>query len=126
MSELTEKPQPSPEAGAQQSSPPNSGEAFRGAENLRALQSEDGDERGRQAFVAIEDRGVADPPSNLTGDSDAPGRRITGDQSDGDDEVEPATDAEVEDALDEKTREDGIAAANDTSQIVWDLTPHNL
>jgi len=126
MSEPKEQPQPSLEEGAQQSSPLNNGEAFQRAESLLAVGNEDSDQRARQAFVAIEEREAAGRPSNLTDDSDALTRRITGDQRGGDDDVDAAASEEVDDSLDEKALEDGVAAANDTSRIVLDLTPHNL
>jgi hypothetical protein len=126
MSQPNDKPTPSPDVGAQQSSPLNNGESFGRAENLLAVGNEDSDQRARQAFVAIEEREAAGRPANLTNDSDALTRRITGDQHNGDDDMDPAAADEVDDALDEKALEEGVAAANDTSRIVLDLTPHNL
>jgi hypothetical protein len=124
MSEREEKPQPAHDE-AQQSSPTNNGEPFRRAEELLAIGNEDRDESARQAFGAIEGRKTADRPSGLTDDSDALTRAMTGDQR-GDDDVDPAAEDEVDDALDEKALEEGVADADETSQIVWGLTPHNL
>jgi hypothetical protein len=125
MSESKNKPTQSPEEGAQQSSPLNNGESFGRAETLLTVGNVDSDKRARKAFVAIEERLASERPSNLNDDSDALTRRITGDQHNGDDDLDPAAD-EVDDALDEKALGEGVAAANDTSRIVLDLTPHNL
>ena len=123
MSEPKEQPHPAPEKAAPQSPPANNGDAFRRAENLLAVETQDGNARAQQAFVAIEGREAADRPSNLTDDSDALRRRVTGDERGGD----AADDHDkVDDALAEEAREDGVTAANDTSQIVWAMTPHNL
>jgi hypothetical protein len=89
MSERKEKPQASPEEGAQQSSPQNNGEAFQRAENLLAVGNEDGDERARQAFVGIEDGEAADRQSNLISDSDALTQGIAADQRGNGDALTP-------------------------------------
>ena len=125
MSERTEKPQLSPEEAAQQSPPPNNGVGFRRAESLLAIESENSGERGREAFGAIENRETADR-SSLTAASDALRRRVTADQPGQGDDVDAAAEVEVDDALDQKALADGVAAADETAQVAWDLTPHNL
>jgi hypothetical protein len=127
MLERKGEPQASPEEGTQQSSLPNNGEASRRAENLLAVENEDSLERSRKALVAIEDRGTADRQSTPISDLDGLTQHPTVDQRDDEeDDVALAANNEVDDSLDEKAREDGVAVANDTSRIVWDLTPHNL
>jgi hypothetical protein len=127
MSERTEKPQLSPGDAAQQSPSPDNGVAFRRAESLLAVENENSGERGREAFSAIENREAADRQSSLPDASDALRRRITGDQrSKGDEDVDSAAEVEVDDALDQKALADGVAAADETAQVAWDLTPHNL
>jgi hypothetical protein len=127
MSEPKEDPQASPEEGAQQSSAQNNGEAIRRAETLLAVGNDNSHERARQAFVAIEGRGAADRQSTPVTDLDGLSQQPTGDPRDDDeDDVALAANNEVDDSLDEKAREDGVAVANDTSRVVWDLTPHNL
>jgi hypothetical protein len=80
---------------------------------------------GQEAYVAIEDREAANRPSSLADASDALRRRIT-DQPGKAGDIDAATEADIEDALDQKALEDGVTAADDTAQIVWGLTPHNL
>jgi hypothetical protein len=126
MSERTEKPQLSPKEVAQQSPSPKNGDGFRRAENLLAVENENSGQRGREAFGAIENRETADR-SSLTDASDALRRRITADQrGEDDDDVDAAAEVEVDNALDQKALEDGVAAADETAQVAWDLTPHNL
>ena len=124
MSEHKENPQLSPSKVAEESSPTSSGDTFRRAESLLAIESEDTGQTAREAYGAIENRQAADRQSGLI---DAAGalRRSSEKPGEGD-EVDGATEAEVDDALDQKALEDGVAAADETAHVAWELTPHNL
>jgi len=127
MSEHKENPQPLANEAEQQSAPSSNGGAYRRAESLMAIENEDSGQRGREAFGAIENRETADR-SSPTDASDALRRSITADQrgdSDGD-AGDAAEEVKVDDALDQKALEDGVAAADESAQVAWDLTPHNL
>lgn len=126
MSERTERPQLSPQDEHQSPSPKN-GVAFRRAESLLANESDNSGERHREAFGAIENRETADR-SGPTDAADALRRSsISADpRDDTDDAGAAAEQVEVDDALDQKAIEDGVAAADESAQVAWDLTPHNL
>ena len=122
MSERNLKPLQSPDEGAQQASAAGNGDAFQRAESLLAAGNEDRGERAREALAGIENRPAKDraPPTN---DADALTQSAERDHSD---DTEHAANDKVDDALDEKAREEGVEAADDSSRIEWGLTPHNI
>jgi hypothetical protein len=118
MTEPEKDQRPAIRDEAQTSSPLDKGEAFQRAESQLAEGNHDSSGRAHDALSAIEGGVTSAQPSSGTDGSDALTRRRTGD--------EHGDDAELDEALEDKALEDGMAAAKDTAQIVQALTPHNL
>lgn len=123
MSERNEKPLQAPQEGAQQASPPARGDAFQRAENLLAAGNEDAGARGREAVAGIENRPARDEASRRTA-AEASTQGATQDREAS--QAERAANEKVADDLGEKAREEGVEAAEQSSQIEWGLTPHNI
>jgi hypothetical protein len=117
MTEPQKAVQTSTKDGANESYPLASGAAVERAEDQLAAGNQDSSERSHEALTSLEG-GSAEQMSNHHNGSDAVTRRRTGD--------EHGDDHELDQALDDKALVDGVAAANETAQIVQALTPHNL
>jgi hypothetical protein len=117
MTEPEKALQPSTKDEAKGSSPLARGAAVERAEDQLAAGNQDSSERSHEALTVLEG-GSAEQMSNRPNGSDAVTRRRTGDEHD--------DDHELDEALDDKALVDGVAAANETAQIVQALTPHNL
>jgi hypothetical protein len=108
--------QPSTIDEPRESAPAAGGAALGRAEDQLAAGNQDSSERAHEALTALEGGSGAQVSGHPDG-SDAITRRRTGDEH-GDDELDQA--------LDDKALEDGVATATETAQIVHALTPHNL
>jgi hypothetical protein len=122
MSERNEKPLQAPEEGAQQASPPARGDAFQRAENRIAAGTEDAGARGREVVAGIENRPTRDEARRRTA-TEASTQGATADPEAN--KAEQAANEKLAGDLAEKAREEGVEAADVSSQIEWGLTPHN-
>lgn len=123
MSERNKKPLQAPEEGAQQASPPARGDAFQRAENLLAAGNEDAGARGREAVAGIENRPARDEAHRRTA-TEASTQGAT--QEPEGTQTEQAANKKMAGDLGEKAREEGVEAADQSAQIEWGLTPHNI
>ena len=122
MSERNDKTLQAPHEGAQQAPTTESRTGFGRAENRLAAGNEDSDERAGEALARIENRPTRDraPKINAADSLTQSGERDEGD------EAEREANEEIDAALDEKAREAGGDAAEDSAHIEWSMTPHNL
>jgi hypothetical protein len=125
MSERNKEPLQAPTEGAQQAAPSNNRAGFDRAENRMAAGNQDSDARAREAVAGIENRPSADRASKRDV-ADAMTRHATDAEKAEGSEADRAASKKLDDALDEKARERGVNAAEESSQTEWGLTPHNI
>ena len=122
MSERNDKTLQAPDEGAQQAPTTKGTTGFGRAENRLAPGNEDSGERAREALARIENRPSRDRAPKV---NDADSLTQSGKRDEGD-EAERKANEKIDAALDEKAREAGGDAAEESSRIEWSLTPHNI
>ena len=125
MSERNVKPLQAPNQGAQQAAPSSNRAGFDRAENRLAAGNQDSDARAREALAGIENRPATDRASERDV-RDATTRHATDAENAEGSEADRAASKKLNDTLDEKARERGVDAAEESSQTEWSLTPHNI
>lgn len=122
MSERNDRTLQAPDEGAQQAPTTQSTTGFDRAENLLAAGNEDSGERAREALARIENRPTRDRAPRV---NDADSLTQSGERDEGN-EAEREANEKIDAALDEKAREAGGDAAEDSAHIEYSLTPHNI
>ena len=125
MSERNDKPLEAPNEGAQQAAPSSNRAGFDRAENRLAAGNQDSDARAREALAGIENRPAPDRASKRDV-ADAITRHGTDAENAEGSEADRAASKKLDETLDEKSRERGVDAAEESSQTEWGLTPHNI
>jgi hypothetical protein len=125
MSEQNDRLQQAPAEGSQPASPATSPKGFERAENALAAGNEDSAARSREAIAGMENRPGEDRASKAD-EAGAVTRQSSLHEGDAGSDAERKVDKEEDEALDEKALQEGVEAAEDSSHVGWDLTPHNI